>query len=144
MIYKIQFELTESFPTVLDKLKSMGELILFNNIIYVDSQQDKTDILTTLKSLIIDNEQIMISEVLKENFISQPKNVLSWIKDIQIKEEKRKFEVQQAKALDDYNKFIDAIEIELEKQLSARKEEINIEEEKTTESESKSSDTVTC
>jgi hypothetical protein len=117
MIYKIIFELKESLPIVINEFKIIGNFIFTNGTVYLDTNVDQPLILNKLKSVINDNEQIMLSEVNKDNLYQQPNNVQSWIKNIWLKQEKEKFEKEQQEALKQYNIFLDDFEKELQKQL---------------------------
>lgn len=117
MIYKIIFELKESLPIIINEFKSIGNFIFTNGAVYIDTQVDKLQLLTKLKSIISNDEQIMICEVNKDNLYQQPYNAQSWIKNIWIKEEKERFEKEQQEALRQYNAFLDDFEKELQKQL---------------------------
>jgi len=117
MIYKIVSELTNSLPIIFKQLQLMGNFIYTNKTIYLDTDLDKSIVLSELKNAISEDEQILVSEINQTNLFQQAENVKYWIKDIWFREEKQRFELEQQEALKQYNKFLDDLENELKKQL---------------------------
>ena len=120
MIYKINYELPESFNKVLETAQTLGHLVFTQKMMYISTPKTKSEILDTLKSVISDTEQIMVILIDNSNIGQQPSMIISWYKDMTIRAEKERFEFENQEALRKYNSFLDAMEVELNKQLQGK------------------------
>lgn len=120
MIYKIVYDIDGSVKKLIDFVSTLGDFIFSNDTIYLNTKHNKNDILFKSKKILNNNDQILISEILKKVTQIEDNDVSSWCKKIWFSEDKIKLEKDTQKKMIELNNAINQAIENLEKQLRER------------------------
>lgn len=97
---------------------------MFSEVIYVNSKLSKNELVDAIKGLVTYEERFYVEEITEKNLYRQPDIVRGWISEIwkneKIAQEKAEFELANSQALEDYDKFLDFMESEYDKQMKQK------------------------
>ena len=120
MFYKIQYENIADVQLFFEVLKAFGDIVYVNQILYVNTDKEKEFIAKQIKSKVKSIPSLIIP-ITEENLSQQPDIIVKKFQEQKIKDEKKKFEDEHQQELVNYNKFLDALEKELDKQVEDKK-----------------------
>lgn len=124
MINSILFDDKKSFNKCYQFLYSLKHFTMFSEVIYVNSKLSKNELVDAIKGLVTYEERFYVEEITEKNLYRQPDIVRGWISEIwkneKIAQEKAEFELANSQALEDYDKFLDFMESEYDKQMKQK------------------------
>jgi hypothetical protein len=116
MIYQITYDLYASHSAFFKIIESIGDFVFLNKAIFVNTSLHKSEVMSKLKNVILDDEQFFIKYVDIDSS-EFPHQIENWVGKIRF--ELQKTEAENLKKEQETNllNFLDALEKELDKQI---------------------------